>query len=141
MCGIVGYIGKRDVAPLLLEGLQRLEYRGYDSAGVVITGKTGELRTVKAKGRGRELEARIPKRFSGTTGIAHTRWATHGAPSDVNAHPHLDAEEKVAVVHNGIIDNASELRARLSAEGIVFASETDTEVLAHLIARSAAETL
>ncbi|SHK95089.1 glutamine--fructose-6-phosphate transaminase (isomerizing) [Actinacidiphila paucisporea] len=141
MCGIVGYIGKRDVAPLLLEGLQRLEYRGYDSAGIVITGKSGELRTVKAKGRVRELESRIPKRFAGTTGIAHTRWATHGAPSDVNAHPHLDAEEKVAVVHNGIIDNASELRARLSAEGTVFASETDTEVLAHLIARSAAETL
>ncbi|WP_031514751.1 glutamine--fructose-6-phosphate transaminase (isomerizing) [Streptomyces sp. NRRL F-5123] len=141
MCGIVGYIGKRDVAPLLLEGLQRLEYRGYDSAGVVITGRSGELRTVKAKGRVRELESRIPKRFAGTTGIAHTRWATHGAPSDVNAHPHLDGEEKVAVVHNGIIDNASELRVRLTAEGVVFTSETDTEVLAHLIARSAAETL
>jgi glucosamine--fructose-6-phosphate aminotransferase (isomerizing) len=141
MCGIVGYIGRRDVAPLLLEGLQRLEYRGYDSAGVVITGKSGELRTVKAKGRVRELEARIPKRFAGTTGIAHTRWATHGKPSDVNAHPHLDADEQVAVVHNGIIDNASELRARLAAEGVVFVSETDTEVLAHLIARSTAQTL
>jgi glucosamine--fructose-6-phosphate aminotransferase (isomerizing) len=93
MCGIVGYIGRRDVAPLLLEGLQRLEYRGYDSAGVVITGRSGDLRTVKAMGRVRELEARIPKRFAGTTGIAHTRWATHGAPSDVNAHPHLDGEE------------------------------------------------
>ena len=141
MCGIVGYIGRRDVAPLLLEGLQRLEYRGYDSAGVVITGKSGDLRTVKAKGRVRDLEARIPKRFAGTTGIAHTRWATHGAPSDANAHPHLDTGEKVAVVHNGIIDNASELRARLTAEGTVFASETDTEVLAHLIARSQADTL
>ncbi|MFC4036493.1 glutamine--fructose-6-phosphate transaminase (isomerizing) [Streptomyces polygonati] len=141
MCGIVGYIGRRDVAPLLLEGLQRLEYRGYDSAGVVITGKSGDLRTVKAKGRVRDLEARIPKRFAGTTGIAHTRWATHGAPSDENAHPHLDGEEKVAVVHNGIIDNASELRARLTLEGTVFTSETDTEVLAHLIARSPAETL
>ncbi|WP_405581825.1 glutamine--fructose-6-phosphate transaminase (isomerizing) [Streptomyces sp. NBC_01190] len=141
MCGIVGYIGRRDVAPLLLEGLQRLEYRGYDSAGVAITGKSGELRTVKAKGRVRDLEARIPKRFAGTTGIAHTRWATHGAPSDENAHPHLDAEQKVAVVHNGIIDNAGELRARLTAEGTVFTSETDTEVLAHLIARSSAETL
>ena len=141
MCGIVGYIGKRDAAPLLLEGLQRLEYRGYDSAGIVITGKSGELRAVKAKGRVRELESRIPKRYAGTTGIAHTRWATHGAPSDVNAHPHLDGEEKVAVVHNGIIDNASELRVRLTAEGVVFASETDTEVLAHLIARSAADTL
>ncbi|SFF83179.1 glucosamine--fructose-6-phosphate aminotransferase (isomerizing) [Actinacidiphila alni] len=141
MCGIVGYIGRRDVAPLLLEGLQRLEYRGYDSAGIVITGKSGELRTVKAKGRVRELEARVPKRFAGTTGIAHTRWATHGAPSDHNAHPHLDGDSKVAIVHNGIIDNASELRAKLTADGVEFASETDTEVLAHLIARAQAETL
>ncbi|MEU6953800.1 glutamine--fructose-6-phosphate transaminase (isomerizing) [Streptomyces sp. NPDC045714] len=146
MCGIVGYIGRRDVAPLLLEGLQRLEYRGYDSAGIVITGKAaagkpGALKMVKAKGRVRELEAKVPKRFAGTTGIAHTRWATHGAPSDENAHPHMDAENKVAVVHNGIIDNASELRARLTADGIVFLSETDTEVLVHLIARARAETL
>ncbi|MFC9753025.1 glutamine--fructose-6-phosphate transaminase (isomerizing) [Streptomyces sp. NPDC056921] len=146
MCGIVGYIGKRDVAPLLLEGLQRLEYRGYDSAGIVITGKApagkpATLRMVKAKGRVRELEARVPKRFTGTTGIAHTRWATHGAPSDENAHPHLDAENKVAVVHNGIIDNASELRAKLVADGVVFLSETDTEVLVHLIARAQADTL
>ncbi|MEE1774083.1 glutamine--fructose-6-phosphate transaminase (isomerizing) [Streptomyces sp. JV185] len=146
MCGIVGYIGKRDVAPLLLEGLQRLEYRGYDSAGIVITGKASAgkpatLRMVKAKGRVRELEARVPKRFTGTTGIAHTRWATHGAPSDENAHPHLDAGNKVAVVHNGIIDNASELRAKLVADGVVFLSETDTEVLVHLIARAQADTL
>ncbi|MEH6378478.1 glutamine--fructose-6-phosphate transaminase (isomerizing), partial [Streptomyces sp. KLMMK] len=141
MCGIVGYIGKRDVAPLLLEGLQRLEYRGYDSAGIALHGKTGGLKSAKAKGRVRELESRLPKRFAGTTGIAHTRWATHGAPNDVNAHPHLDAEEKVAVVHNGIIDNASDLRARLTAEGFVFVSDTDTEVLAHLIARSEAGTL
>ncbi|MER5499142.1 MULTISPECIES: glutamine--fructose-6-phosphate transaminase (isomerizing) [unclassified Streptomyces] len=146
MCGIVGYIGKRDVAPLLLEGLQRLEYRGYDSAGLVITGKASAgkpaaLKMVKAKGRVRELEARVPKRFTGTTGIAHTRWATHGAPSDENAHPHLDADNKVAVVHNGIIDNASELRARLVADGVVFLSETDTEVLVHLIARAGADTL
>ncbi|MFC9618451.1 glutamine--fructose-6-phosphate transaminase (isomerizing) [Streptomyces sp. NPDC056930] len=146
MCGIVGYIGKRDVAPLLLEGLQRLEYRGYDSAGIVITGKASAgkpaaLKMVKAKGRVRELEARVPKRFTGTTGIAHTRWATHGAPSDENAHPHLDADNKVAVVHNGIIDNASELRAKLVADGVVFLSETDTEVLVHLIARAQAETL
>ncbi|MFF8370868.1 glutamine--fructose-6-phosphate transaminase (isomerizing) [Streptomyces lydicus] len=145
MCGIVGYIGKRDVAPLLLEGLQRLEYRGYDSAGIAIhasgTGKAAGLKTAKAKGRVRELESRLPKRFAGTTGIAHTRWATHGAPTDENAHPHLDTEGKVAVVHNGIIDNAAELRARLTADGIVFASETDTEVLAHLIGRSTAEKL
>ncbi|WP_433856418.1 glutamine--fructose-6-phosphate transaminase (isomerizing) [Streptomyces kronopolitis] len=146
MCGIVGYIGKRDVAPLLLEGLQRLEYRGYDSAGIAIhakgTGKAaGGLKTAKAKGRVRELESRLPKRFAGSTGIAHTRWATHGAPTDENAHPHLDTEGKVAVVHNGIIDNAADLRARLTAEGVVFASETDTEVLAHLIGRSTAEKL
>ncbi|MER5783035.1 glutamine--fructose-6-phosphate transaminase (isomerizing) [Streptomyces mobaraensis] len=143
MCGIVGYIGKRDVAPLLLEGLQRLEYRGYDSAGIALhaSGKTGGLKTAKAKGRVRELEARLPKRFNGTTGIAHTRWATHGAPNDVNAHPHVDAEEKVAVVHNGIIDNASELRAKLTADGVTFLSDTDTEVLAHLIGRSQAATL
>ncbi|WP_328386686.1 glutamine--fructose-6-phosphate transaminase (isomerizing) [Streptomyces sp. NBC_00400] len=146
MCGIVGYIGKRDVAPLLLEGLQRLEYRGYDSAGIAIhakgTGKAaGGLKTAKAKGRVRELESRVPKRFAGTTGIAHTRWATHGAPTDENAHPHLDTEGKVAVVHNGIIDNAADLRARLTAEGVEFASETDTEVLAHLIGRSQAEKL
>ncbi|MER6050992.1 glutamine--fructose-6-phosphate transaminase (isomerizing) [Streptomyces sp. NPDC001793] len=146
MCGIVGYIGKRDVAPLLLEGLQRLEYRGYDSAGIAIhakgTGKAaGGLKTAKAKGRVRELESRLPKRFAGSTGIAHTRWATHGAPTDENAHPHLDTEGKVAVVHNGIIDNAADLRARLTADGVVFASETDTEVLAHLIGGSTAATL
>lgn len=146
MCGIVGYIGKRDVAPLLLEGLQRLEYRGYDSAGIAIhakgTGKAaGGLKTAKAKGRVRELESRLPKRFAGSTGIAHTRWATHGAPTDENAHPHLNTEGKVAVVHNGIIDNAADLRTRLTAEGVVFASETDTEVLAHLIGRSTAEKL
>lgn len=146
MCGIVGYIGRRDVAPLLLEGLQRLEYRGYDSAGLVITGKPAAgkpatLKMVKAKGRVRELESRVPKRFAGTTGIAHTRWATHGVPSDHNAHPHLDADNKVAVVHNGIIDNATELRARLEVDGVVFLSETDTEVLTHLIARSTADTL
>ncbi|MDI3404346.1 glutamine--fructose-6-phosphate transaminase (isomerizing) [Streptomyces cavernicola] len=142
MCGIVGYIGKRDVAPLLLEGLQRLEYRGYDSAGVVVNSpKSSALKMVKAKGRVRDLEARVPKRFAGTTGIAHTRWATHGAPSDENAHPHMDAEGKVAVVHNGIIDNASDLRTKLTAEGVEFLSETDTEVLTHLISRNDADTL
>ncbi|AXQ57108.1 MULTISPECIES: glutamine--fructose-6-phosphate transaminase (isomerizing) [Streptomyces] len=146
MCGIVGYIGRRDdVAPLLLEGLQRLEYRGYDSAGIAIHGKSGSkstgLKSVKAKGRVRDLEAKVPARFKGSVGIAHTRWATHGAPNDENAHPHLDADSKVAVVHNGIFDNASDLRARLTADGVVFLSETDTEVLAHLIGRSGADTL
>ncbi|MGX1580421.1 glutamine--fructose-6-phosphate transaminase (isomerizing) [Streptomyces koyangensis] len=146
MCGIVGYIGRRDdVAPLLLEGLQRLEYRGYDSAGIAIHGKSGSkstgLKSVKAKGRVRDLEAKVPARFKGSVGIAHTRWATHGAPNDENAHPHLDADSKVAVVHNGIFDNASDLRARLTADGVVFLSETDTEVLAHLIGRSGADSL
>jgi glucosamine--fructose-6-phosphate aminotransferase (isomerizing) len=141
MCGIVGYIGKRDVAPLLLEGLQRLEYRGYDSAGIAIHARSGGLRAAKTKGRVRDLEARVPKRFAGSTGIAHTRWATHGEPNDVNAHPHLDAAEKVAVVHNGIVDNAADLRAKLAADGVTLVSDTDTEVFAHLIARSEADTL
>ncbi|MFB4195896.1 glutamine--fructose-6-phosphate transaminase (isomerizing) [Streptomyces carpaticus] len=143
MCGIVGYIGKRDVAPLLLEGLQRLEYRGYDSAGIAIhsSGKGGGLKTVKNKGRVRDLEAKVPARFAGTTGIAHTRWATHGAPNDINAHPHTDAAQQVAVVHNGIIDNSGELRAKLTADGVELLSDTDTEVLAHLIARAQSQTL
>jgi glutamine---fructose-6-phosphate transaminase (isomerizing) len=143
MCGIVGYIGRRDVAPLLLEGLQRLEYRGYDSAGIAIqsSGKGGGLKTVKNKGRVRELEEKVPARFAGTCGIAHTRWATHGAPTDVNAHPHQDAEGRVAVVHNGIIDNSEELRAKLTADGVELVSDTDTEVLAHLLARSQGRTL
>lgn len=96
---------------------------------------------VKAKGRVRDLEAKVPARFKGTTGIAHTRWATHGAPSDVNAHPHLSADSKVAVVHNGIIDNAADLRRKLEADGVEFLSETDTEVLTHLIARAQADKL
>ncbi|WP_052851904.1 glutamine--fructose-6-phosphate transaminase (isomerizing) [Streptomyces avicenniae] len=143
MCGIVGYIGRRDVAPLLLEGLQRLEYRGYDSAGIAIqnSGRGGGLKVVKNAGRVRDLEAKVPARFAGTTGIAHTRWATHGAPNDTNAHPHLDALGEIAVVHNGIIDNSAELRAKLAADGVELASDTDTEVLAHLVARAQADTL
>ncbi|MEV1010270.1 glutamine--fructose-6-phosphate transaminase (isomerizing) [Streptomyces sp. NPDC049881] len=143
MCGIVGYIGKRDVAPLLLEGLQRLEYRGYDSAGIAIqnSGRGGGLKVVKNAGRVRDLEAKVPARFAGTSGIAHTRWATHGAPNDVNAHPHLDALGEIAVVHNGIIDNSAELRAKLAADGVELASDTDTEVLAHLVARAQSDTL
>jgi glucosamine--fructose-6-phosphate aminotransferase (isomerizing) len=133
MCGIVGYIGKRDAAPILIEGLHRLEYRGYDSAGIAVA-RSGELRLVKCRGRVRELGQLLPERFKGSPGIAHTRWATHGEPSDRNAHPHCDAANRIAVVHNGIIENAAALRARLSAEGVTFRSETDTEVLAHLIA-------
>ena len=139
MCGIVAYIGPKDATPFLLEGLQRLEYRGYDSAGVAVSGRTGGLKLRKVKGRVADLAAAVPARFKGTTGIGHTRWATHGVPSDANAHPHLDNAERIAVVHNGIIENADELRAKLTADGAVFLSETDTEVLAHLIAAHATE--
>jgi glucosamine--fructose-6-phosphate aminotransferase (isomerizing) len=133
MCGIVGYIGKQDAAPILMEGLHRLEYRGYDSAGIALA-RSGELKLAKCKGRVRELEKLLPQRFKGTPGIAHTRWATHGEPSDRNAHPHCDTANRIAVIHNGIIENAAALRARLEADGVKFRSETDTEVLAHLIA-------
>jgi glucosamine--fructose-6-phosphate aminotransferase (isomerizing) len=140
MCGIVGYIGKRDATPILLEGLHRLEYRGYDSAGIAVV-RDGALRTAKCKGRVRDLEQAVPPRFRGSPGIAHTRWATHGEPSDRNAHPHLDTNERIAVIHNGIIENANALRRRLEGEGVVFRSETDTEVLAHLIAAMPGESL
>src|ERR1051325_6438095 len=124
MCGIIGYVGKKSAGPILLEGLRRLEYRGYDSAGVAAL-DGGRLEVRKKTGRIDHGLADVVKArpVHGETGIGHTRWATHGAPSDENSHPHLDAEGKVAVVHNGIIDNASELRARLTAEGVVFLSE------------------
>ena len=134
MCGIVAYVGSRDCVPILLEGLARLEYRGYDSAGLAVVARSGGLRVHKAKGRVADLSASLPARFKGSPGIGHTRWATHGEPSDINAHPHVAGT--VAVVHNGIIENADELRAKLIAEGAEFTSETDSEVLAHLIARS-----
>lgn len=140
MCGIVGYIGTQQAAPLLLEGLTRLEHRGYDSAGVAVVGGTG-IRTAKQAGRVRDLGAGLPKRFSGKAGIGHTRWATHGPANDVNAHPHTDGKGIVAVVHNGIIDNAAALRAELADAGVDLASDTDTEVLAHLVAASGAATL
>ena len=140
MCGIVGYVGRGDGVPILLEGLQRLEYRGYDSAGVAVV-KGGQLRVHKSEGRVRELADSAPKRLAGPVGIAHTRWATHGVPSDANAHPHVDATGEVAVVHNGILENADLLRAQLIEEGIELVSETDTEVLAHLIGRASGETL
>ncbi|MBO1417616.1 glutamine--fructose-6-phosphate transaminase (isomerizing) [Streptomyces sp. FH025] len=139
MCGIVAYIGPKDATPFLLEGLARLEYRGYDSAGVAVAGRTGGIKLRKVKGRVADLAAAVPARFKGGTGIGHTRWATHGVPSDANAHPHLDNAERIAVVHNGIIENADELRAKLTADGAVFRSETDTEVLSHLIAAHALE--
>lgn len=135
MCGIVGYVGAKPAAPILVDGLARLEYRGYDSAGVAVLGPT-EIRLHRDAVRVRELEASLPKRFAGKTGIGHTRWATHGVPSQRNAHPQLSADGRVAVVHNGIIDNASQLRAELAADGVELTSDTDTEVLAHLIARA-----
>ncbi|MBB6628035.1 glutamine--fructose-6-phosphate transaminase (isomerizing) [Nocardioides sp. KIGAM211] len=140
MCGIVGYIGGQQAAPLLLEGLGRLEHRGYDSAGVAVLGGTG-LRVAKQAGRVRDLGEQLPKRFAGKVGVGHTRWATHGPANDVNAHPHTDAAGEVAVVHNGIIDNAAALRRRLADDGVELVSDTDTEVLAHLVAGSDADTL
>ena len=138
MCGIVAHVGSRDCVPILLEGLARLEYRGYDSAGLAVVARSGDLRIHKAKGRVADLSGSLPPRFKGGPGIGHTRWATHGEPSDTNAHPHVAGP--VAVVHNGIIENADELRAKLTAEGAEFTSETDSEVLAHLIARSSDHT-
>jgi glucosamine--fructose-6-phosphate aminotransferase (isomerizing) len=141
MCGIVGYIGTQQAAPLLIEGLSRLEHRGYDSAGVAVLGQTAGLKVAKLAGRVRDLDDSLPKRFSGRAGIGHTRWATHGPANDVNAHPHVDGKGQVAVVHNGIIDNAAALRSRLTDDGVDLASDTDTEVLAHLVARSEEDTL
>src|SRR5947209_8721467 len=133
MCGIVGYTGARDAAPLLLEGLKRLEYRGYDSAGIAVVAD-GRIEVHKAPGKisalEKELGAALP---AGHAGLAHTRWATHGAPNVVNAHPHTDCGGTVALAHNGIIENAGALRTALTKRGHVFRSETDTEVLPHLI--------
>src|SRR5881409_193552 len=133
MCGIVGYTGSRQAAPLLLEGLRRLEYRGYDSAGLALIDE-GRIEVHKAAGKISVLEKELGKTLpAGRTGIAHTRWATHGAPNSVNAHPHTDCGGALALIHNGIIENAGVLRTALVQRGHVFRSETDTEVLAHLI--------
>lgn len=134
MCGIVGYIGSRDSQPILLEGLKKLEYRGYDSAGVAIYTDRG-LKLSKAKGRITELEHRLQfEPLEGSAGIGHTRWATHGKPSDENSHPHTDKDRNISVVHNGIIENHMQLKEELEQLGYTFVSETDTEVLSHLIA-------
>ena len=134
MCGIVGYVGRSDALEFLLRGLRRLEYRGYDSAGVAVIDAHGHLRVVKAAGRIEGLEERLrADPISGCIGIGHTRWATHGPATDVNAHPHIGGNGLVAVVHNGVIDNYLPLRARLEAEGYRFRSATDTEVIAHLV--------
>ena len=134
MCGIVGYVGDRQAAPILLDGLSKLEYRGYDSAGIAVF--DGEkINMTKAKGRLKVLEelthngATMP----GVVGVGHTRWATHGEPSDVNAHPHLNKEGTIAVVHNGIIENYLKLKKKLTGKGYEFVSDTDTEVIAHLL--------
>jgi len=133
MCGIVGAVSHRNITPILLEGLRRLEYRGYDSAGVAVLDDAGELVRVRRPGKIRELEAALQETpAKGRMGIAHTRWATHGVPSERNAHPHL-CREAVAVVHNGIIENYEELRIALEAKGYEFESETDTETIVHLI--------
>ncbi|MGH8457125.1 MAG: glutamine--fructose-6-phosphate transaminase (isomerizing) [Stenotrophobium sp.] len=132
MCGIVGAVAQRNVTPILVEGLKRLEYRGYDSAGVAVIGDAHKLQLTRAVGKVAELEAQLlPQPGNGGTGIAHTRWATHGVPAERNSHPHVSRD--VAVVHNGIIENHDELRAELVAAGFKFSSETDTEVAAHLI--------
>jgi glucosamine--fructose-6-phosphate aminotransferase (isomerizing) len=133
MCGIVGYIGRREAMPVLLEGLHRLEYRGYDSAGIAVVYR-GKLQVTKTAGRVQDLRDRVNDKIKSNVGIGHTRWATHGEPNDVNAHPHMDAEGHIAVVHNGIIENAEQLRAHLTAAGVPLVSDTDTEALAHLIA-------
>ncbi len=133
MCGIIGYIGNQQAVPFLLEGLRRLEYRGYDSSGFAI--RNGDLSVFKRIGKVSDLEAMLPKRIDGQCGIAHTRWATHGGVTDANAHPHCSSDGKIALVHNGIIENARSLRNRLEKEGTKLISETDSEVLVHLIHR------
>ena len=140
MCGIVGYVGNQNAVPILVEGLSRLEYRGYDSAGIAIIAARG-TQVYRKVGRVRDLEASLPRRAAGKVGIGHTRWATHGPATEQNAHPQTSEDGRISVVHNGIIDNAAVLRERLTAQGVTFASETDTEVIAHLVARSPAATL
>ena len=134
MCGIVGYLGKGDAYPALIKGLKRLEYRGYDSAGVALIGNDGSLNVYKTKGKVADLEAYCAdKDVSGSVGIAHTRWATHGEPSSVNAHPHYSSSKNLAIIHNGIIENYAAIKKNLMAKGVEFKSDTDTEVLVQLI--------
>src|SRR5437667_9522298 len=133
MCGIVGYVGDKSAVGIIVDGLKRLEYRGYDSAGVAVLDADG-LQVRRAPGRLKALESVLrEKPLAGSVGIGHTRWATHGRPSEENAHPHTDCGGGLVVVHNGILENYLEIKERLAAEGHTFRSETDTEVLAHLI--------
>src|SRR6202162_4802234 len=134
MCGIVGYIGPKKVVPVIIEGLRKLEYRGYDSAGIAVVTKDGKLEIRRAPGKLRNLEEVIHKSpIEGTYGIGHTRWATHGRPTEENAHPHRDCTGQIVVVHNGIVENYLELKEQLQREGHKFVTETDTEVVAHLV--------
>ncbi len=134
MCGIVAYIGNREAYPILIKGLQRLEYRGYDSAGLALINKSGNLNTYKRKGKVSDLISFIEKNdTTGTIGIGHTRWATHGEPNDINSHPHFSQSKNLVMIHNGIIENYAAIKERLIKKGHVFESETDTEVLIHLI--------
>ncbi|RME41791.1 MAG: glutamine--fructose-6-phosphate transaminase (isomerizing) [Planctomycetota bacterium] len=134
MCGIIGYVGRRPALPILIEGLRRLEYRGYDSTGIALV-EAGRVQVTKSAGRLSVLEEMVDRSAPQTRGIGHTRWATHGAPTDSNAHPHTDATGRIAVIHNGIIENDRTLRTYLERQGVAFRSETDTEVLAQLIGR------
>jgi len=139
MCGIVGYVGKKSVVPIIIEGLRRLEYRGYDSAGIAVAGDADGLQLRRAEGKLRNLEEVIRQRpLNGTYGIGHTRWATHGRPTEENAHPHRDCTGKIVVVHNGIVENYLSLKKQLIAEGHTFTTETDTEIIAHLIEKYSA---
>lgn len=134
MCGIVGYLGKKDAYPVLIKGLGRLEYRGYDSAGLALLNSDGGLNVYKTKGKVKDLDTFCKdKNISGTVGIAHTRWATHGEPSSVNAHPHYSESKNLAIIHNGIIENYADLKKKLQPKGLTFRSDTDTEVLVQLI--------
>ena len=143
MCGIVGYVGKKEVVPVIIEGLRRLEYRGYDSAGIAVGGNGNGLELRRAPGKLKKLEEVLQDRpIKGTYGIGHTRWATHGRPTEENAHPHRDCTGRIVVVHNGIVENYLALKQELTAEGHKFVTETDTEIIAHLIEqeqKSAAE--
>src|SRR5947209_17786487 len=134
MCGIVGYVGQKSVVPVIIEGLRKREYRGYDSAGIAVAGNGDGLQVRRAEGKLRNLEEAIrQKPLDGTYGIGHTRWATHGRPTEENAHPHRDCTGRVVVVHNGIVENYLQLKDRLRRTDHHFVTETDTEVIAHMV--------
>ena len=136
MCGIIGYAGNKKAQAIVIQGLKRLEYRGYDSSGIAVQDGLTKIAIEKTQGKIRNLEELLQSRpLEGTTAIGHTRWATHGIPNRENAHPHLDNDNQIAVVHNGIIENYFDLKQTLKEEGVRFLSETDTEVIVHLIAK------